>query len=676
MKIHLIKLVLLNYLANFLVFKSLEIIKTRKMAIKRLKKGAKVMKRKKASVRNNKEELNKIDLMSENIKQITLPNKQVDDNASVKIDKITNRRVLRKKPTKINPKNNGRVKNVVTDIITSRRNIPLDVADLVQQEDNSNIKNSKVVLRKGLQDYKLASPECNQSIQFAKYSLKVDTKNKKVSNIDKRILKDHKEVAKNDQNSVNCSEHSKVPKRLRKDYMAIHNVNSNSTPTSIKVGGKRLKIDSSNKLQNKKKPIKDSDNIHDDLIKEVENNVIVNEKDNNTKNSKSINPKTKSSKKTRKLFKKVIVPSKTPAYRNLKETDSKNLRETNSKNLRETDSKNIKENDSCSVESNLENTVLGRETEYLKLKSQISYFKENSDSSILYLTGVPGSGKTFTVSNVFKNMKIKYSYINCAKLRTKSRIYSEIGMSLKCNKEKLNSLHSLRFHFNNCSKNHYIVLDEVDLLFTRKETYLYNLFEMPFHENSKILMIVISNTLNRLSSKLESRIGKNRIDFKPYTSTQLFTVMKNEFKDTDNKSLELISKKIATTTGDIRKVKNLVKKIGSKNIKEVNLILKDESRTLLQRFIQNFSIYHKLLIFLNKDSTISVQEWYNSFIGFCLAKDIPKLDFSDFMIVLNDLIKFGIYKLKMNKINTSCYFLLEEIEQAIIGDDDFNQFGK
>ena len=41
-----------------------------------------------------------------------------------------------------------------------------------------------------------------------------------------------------------------------------------------------------------------------------------------------------------------------------------------------------------------------------------------------------------------------------------------------------------------------ILIDELDALITKKQTLLYNLFDWPCHQNSRLLVIAIANTMD------------------------------------------------------------------------------------------------------------------------------------------------------------------------------------
>lgn len=186
------------------------------------------------------------------------------------------------------------------------------------------------------------------------------------------------------------------------------------------------------------------------------------------------------------------------------------------------------------------------------------------------------------------------------------------------------SLQGIRNHFHSCNEYHVLVLDEIDFLHTGNEMLLYNLFEIPFIEDARVFLIAISNTLGALSLKLESRIGKERLDFKPYNSLDLRNIITSGtfnnlqnitesntieiskipvinlrkhlikhktdsenpvisgtdsehhvINGTDSKCLELISKRVASATGDIRKVIEIIEQVGNSKIEQVHQIIKD-----------------------------------------------------------------------------------------------------
>ena len=76
-----------------------------------------------------------------------------------------------------------------------------------------------------------------------------------------------------------------------------------------------------------------------------------------------------------------------------------------------------------------------------------------------------------------------------------------------------------------------LLLDEVDYLVTEKETVLYSFFDWPLRAlpGAKLIVIGIANTINlpdRLSPKLSSRMGSNRMFFGAYNHSEITTIIK------------------------------------------------------------------------------------------------------------------------------------------------------
>jgi|TARA_B110000285_G_C15035673_1_gene569123 origin recognition complex subunit 1 len=110
------------------------------------------------------------------------------------------------------------------------------------------------------------------------------------------------------------------------------------------------------------------------------------------------------------------------------------------------------------------------------------------------------------------------------------------------------------------------LIDELDALITPKQTLLYNLFEWPCNSNSNLLVISIANTMDlpeRLQSKITSRIGKERLVYEPYKADQIEMILESRLKDIsifEARSLNLVSKKVATVSGDIRRSLQITKR--------------------------------------------------------------------------------------------------------------------
>lgn len=111
-----------------------------------------------------------------------------------------------------------------------------------------------------------------------------------------------------------------------------------------------------------------------------------------------------------------------------------------------------------------------------------------------------------------------------------------------------------------------ILIDELDALVTKKQTLLYNLFDWPCHQNSRLLVISIANTMDlpeRMQPKILSRIGNNRLVYEPYNKQQIQTILESRLSGIqifDSKSIQLVAAKVSSYSGDIRRSLQVTKR--------------------------------------------------------------------------------------------------------------------
>ena len=114
-----------------------------------------------------------------------------------------------------------------------------------------------------------------------------------------------------------------------------------------------------------------------------------------------------------------------------------------------------------------------------------------------------------------------------------------------------------------------LVLDEIDQIETsiKTTTDLYKIFEWPFLPNSKLILIGIANALDfteRLLPRLQLKPNHlpKLINFTPYSRNDIIEIIKDRLKDVqvngkciiDDRALLWCASKIASTSGDIRKM--------------------------------------------------------------------------------------------------------------------------
>lgn len=198
----------------------------------------------------------------------------------------------------------------------------------------------------------------------------------------------------------------------------------------------------------------------------------------------------------------------------------------------------------------------------------------------IYISGMPGTGKTATLKATVRTLEkeaerqliphFQFVEINCLKLQTPADAYTFLWReikgahaSAKTAKLKLTEYFE-QGQYNKTADRKMIVclVDELDYLVTRDEEVVYNFLNWPLWAGSSLLVVGIANVMDlpeRLSPRVTSRLGitLERMIFMAYTYQQIKEILEGrlaglELKIFDNSSLELVSRKAAAVTGDLR----------------------------------------------------------------------------------------------------------------------------
>lgn len=216
----------------------------------------------------------------------------------------------------------------------------------------------------------------------------------------------------------------------------------------------------------------------------------------------------------------------------------------------------------------------------------------------MYISGVPGTGKTATVMEVIKalreesaetpngnsskkrksrqtkaNHSSEFTYIevNGLKLTDPYQVYSEIYRSLNdgCHASAKTAESWLEDYFSDPPDDRFIVLmvDELDLLCTKKQTILYHLFDWPNKPHSNLVVLAIANAMDLseriLNNRIASRLGLTRLTFQPYTHHQLQEIIWSRLQGTsafDETAAQLVARKVAAVSGDARRALDICRR--------------------------------------------------------------------------------------------------------------------
>ena len=151
-------------------------------------------------------------------------------------------------------------------------------------------------------------------------------------------------------------------------------------------------------------------------------------------------------------------------------------------------------------------------------RSKKSAQKTEIAKKSLYVSGPPGTGKTTCLKYLLSNLdpsvsaQLTCGFINCMALGSSGKVFSKVaeailpaskhGLIGNCSEAKK----LLEEEIVNSKKWILLVLDEIDQLESKCQEVLYTLFEWPYLNNSKLILVGIANALD-LTDRILPRIS-------------------------------------------------------------------------------------------------------------------------------------------------------------------------
>ncbi|KAJ3182876.1 AAA ATPase [Gaertneriomyces sp. JEL0708] len=179
----------------------------------------------------------------------------------------------------------------------------------------------------------------------------------------------------------------------------------------------------------------------------------------------------------------------------------------------------------------------------------------------LYISGVPGTGKTALLDEMITDMRdltssvdhhVRLIKLNCMSLgdvkSVYTKLYTEISGSPVSAKDALKALDGIFVegapgHGSNTM--YVVVLDEVDRLITKDQDILYQLFEWPMLAHSRLVLIGIANAIDLTDRFLPRLKAKNcepqLLNFVPYDVKDISEIIKQRLHclSTNNEEADL-----------------------------------------------------------------------------------------------------------------------------------------
>ncbi|XP_052032920.1 origin recognition complex subunit 1 [Apodemus sylvaticus] len=215
-----------------------------------------------------------------------------------------------------------------------------------------------------------------------------------------------------------------------------------------------------------------------------------------------------------------------------------------------------------------------REQEFQDIYNFVESKLLDGTGGCMYISGVPGTGKTATVHEVIRCLQqaaqtndvpsFQYIEVNGMKLTEPHQVYVQILQKLTGQKATANHAAELlakQFCSQGSQKETTVLLvDELDLLWTHKQDVMYNLFDWPTHKGAQLVVLTIANTMDLperiMMNRVSSRLGLTRMSFQPYSHSQLKQILVSRLKHLkafEEDAIQLVARKVAALSGDARR---------------------------------------------------------------------------------------------------------------------------
>ncbi|KAF6204093.1 hypothetical protein GE061_002433 [Apolygus lucorum] len=327
--------------------------------------------------------------------------------------------------------------------------------------------------------------------------------------------------------------------------------------------------------------------------------------------------------------------------------------------------------------STLPTSLPCREKEFTDIKSFISRKIQDGTGGCMYISGVPGTGKTATVHTVVKTLQkmaeddeisnFDFVEVNGLRMTEPRQAYVRIWQILSKNKVTADqALKHLETKFLGKPKRCTVLLvDELDYLCNRRQDVIYNILDWTTKRYSKFIVLTIANTMDlperTLKGKVTSRMGLTRLVFQPYTYQQLEEIVLNRLdgcKAFHADAVQLVARKVAAVSGDARRALDICRR--STEILELEgraaVSVLDIQKVLTQIFagsrvqaIKNCSLMAKLVLRAIRDEVLrtGVEETTVAFIhpqlvSICALEGKRELCVTDILRICTNLADSGL----------------------------------
>ncbi|XP_075165132.1 origin recognition complex subunit 1 [Haematobia irritans] len=222
-----------------------------------------------------------------------------------------------------------------------------------------------------------------------------------------------------------------------------------------------------------------------------------------------------------------------------------------------------------------------REKEFDNIYTFLEGKIQDQCGGCMYVSGVPGTGKTATVTGVIRNLQKRvkedelppfdFLEINGMRLTEPRQAYVHIYRQLTGKTVSWEHAHSLlEKRFTTPAPRRVttvLLVDELDILCNRRQDVVYNLLDWPTKSAARLVVVTIANTMDLperlLMGKVTSRLGLTRLTFQPYTHKQLQEIVTGRLNGSTafkGDAVQLVARKVAAVSGDARRALDICRR--------------------------------------------------------------------------------------------------------------------